>query len=482
MSLWGHGRRRTTVALSALLVCAALLVTASVAFASARIEGVVTDAIPGPEFGEPVAHVKVTAYDASTGDVASEGSPETTPFGTYELMVPTGGEYLVGFRTNTLLPADFAPQYYLGQTRLSKATHVKVAEGATATGIDAKLTEGASISGTVTDAGTHQPIPGIVVLAESESEPEAFSLAITSSSGEYTIKGLGSGTDRVAFVQEGIKEGSTETPPMYMSQIFSDEPLLEGSFDTEELLIVGTPIVVSVPSTTPGIDAALVRNEAVNTSAPVASGTPALGQTLSCASGTWTGLASLAYAYQWLRDGSAIAGANASTYTVQAADQGDVLSCEVTATNKLGGATATSSPLTVPAAVVVADLTPPPPPRLTLSSTRIAASTSGVARVAISCQGQACSGSLELTAQTLSRLHVGHKTVSKKETVDLGKVAYTLAAGHSQTIVIHLTSVGRQLLERATHHRLAADVLVLLDGGKSTRAVTLSESVAAKHK
>lgn len=90
-----------------------------------------------------------------------------------------------------------------------------------------------------------------------------------------------------------------------------------------------------------------------NTGSPVASGTPSVGQTLSCANGSWTGIPTPTYAYRWLRDGSAIAGASGSTYVVQSADQGHGLACEVTATNSAGHATATSNTLTVP---------PPPTP------------------------------------------------------------------------------------------------------------------------
>jgi hypothetical protein len=88
-----------------------------------------------------------------------------------------------------------------------------------------------------------------------------------------------------------------------------------------------------------------------NTAAPVLSGTPSVGQTLSCSQGAWTGFPSPTFTYQWLREGTPISGsASASTYVVQDADQGHGLACQVTAVNDLGSESATSNTLQIPAA------------------------------------------------------------------------------------------------------------------------------------
>ncbi len=83
-----------------------------------------------------------------------------------------------------------------------------------------------------------------------------------------------------------------------------------------------------------------------NTGAPALSGTAAVGQTLTCSQGTWTGNPTPTFAYQWKRDDANIAGATASTYTVVAGDAGHALTCTVTATNARGSASASSNSLT----------------------------------------------------------------------------------------------------------------------------------------
>lgn len=75
----------------------------------------------------------------------------------------------------------------------------------------------------------------------------------------------------------------------------------------------------------------------VNTTAPSVSGTGTVGQTLTCAPGTWTN-SPTNYGYAWLRGGVVIPGVTASTYILQAADSGTNVGCRVTATNPAGTA------------------------------------------------------------------------------------------------------------------------------------------------
>ncbi len=76
----------------------------------------------------------------------------------------------------------------------------------------------------------------------------------------------------------------------------------------------------------------------VNTAAPTLTGTPALGQTLTCSQGTWSN-SPTSFSYAWLRNGAPIAGQTAGTYVVQVADEGHTISCQVTAGNGGGNYT-----------------------------------------------------------------------------------------------------------------------------------------------
>ena len=110
-------------------------------------------------------------------------------------------------------------------------------------------------------------------------------------------------------------------------------------------ILVGTPAVVPV-----------------NSILPVVSGTPQVGQTLSCSPGSWSGSMPQTYTYQWQREGTDIGGAT-GTYVVEAADQGHTLTCVVTATNSAGPSSpATSAPTGVVQAAPGSGGTPPPPP------------------------------------------------------------------------------------------------------------------------
>ncbi len=102
------------------------------------------------------------------------------------------------------------------------------------------------------------------------------------------------------------------------------------------------PTAVVQPSSTAGKPA--------NTAPPTISGTPQENQTLTANNGSWTGGQPITYTYQWLRcDASGggcsdMSGATASTYLLKTADIGRTLRVRVTATNKLGSASATSTP------------------------------------------------------------------------------------------------------------------------------------------
>ncbi len=80
---------------------------------------------------------------------------------------------------------------------------------------------------------------------------------------------------------------------------------------------------------------------------PTITGTAAVGHELSCSPGTWSGIPTPGFTYQWLLEGEAIKNAAGSTYTVPEGDQLQSLACEVTAKNSEGKASARSEAKTV---------------------------------------------------------------------------------------------------------------------------------------
>jgi hypothetical protein len=84
-----------------------------------------------------------------------------------------------------------------------------------------------------------------------------------------------------------------------------------------------------------------------NTTPPSVTGTPSVGQTLSCSTGTWSN-SPTEYRYAWLRDFEPIPSATAAGYVVTGSDAGHDLTCEVTATNAAGNRQAFADAGTVP--------------------------------------------------------------------------------------------------------------------------------------
>lgn len=81
----------------------------------------------------------------------------------------------------------------------------------------------------------------------------------------------------------------------------------------------------------------------INTVAPQVTGVGYVGYTLTTTTGSWTGIPSPSFTYQWQRNGVDISLATASTYVVTLADEGVPVRCVVTATNIFGITSANSN-------------------------------------------------------------------------------------------------------------------------------------------
>ena len=141
---------------------------------------------------------------------------------------------------------------------------------------------------------------------------------------------------------------------------FSAEGLPPGlSIDPTTGIVFGTPTAVGASTVT--VTAANESGQAfasfswrieaaslpVNTAAPEILGTAAIGGNLTAEPSSWTGQPEPTFGYQWLHNGVAIPGETSEAYLATAADVGASLSVEVTASNGLGAASATSNPVIV---------------------------------------------------------------------------------------------------------------------------------------
>ncbi|HEY4917595.1 MAG TPA: hypothetical protein VIH92_11820 [Solirubrobacteraceae bacterium] len=193
---------------------------------------------------------------------------------------------------------------------------------------------------------------------------------------------------------------------------------------------------------------------------PSITGTPAVGQALTCHAGTASGT-SPQLSYAWVRDQVPIVGAAGSTYTVKGQDSGHHLQCQVTATDGGGSATALSGFVTIPAGGA--------PTSAGETSVGNVSFKNGRVRVPIVCStlaGSGCEVTLKLTAvETLSGRRIvavaaragdaaGHAAVSRHATVTLASVHARIARGARVTLTAILNPTARHLL--ASRRRFTA--------------------------
>ena len=140
---------------------------------------------------QPVSGAEI--YLSSTG---YDGYATTSSNGTYSVIGLPSGSYTAEF-----LATDYATQWYQNETSQAAANAITVGTATTSTGINAALVPAASISGTVTDDTTNQPVGEITVEAFQGST--LVGSALTQSNGTYTVLDLAPGSYTVEFAPQG---------------------------------------------------------------------------------------------------------------------------------------------------------------------------------------------------------------------------------------------------------------------------------------
>jgi hypothetical protein len=411
--------------------------------------------------GQGVGGIQVCAYSSG-----SYGGPcvETNGNGEYTKSGVGVGTYTVSFspQENSSCEEEQGVKVrcalnanVIGQSVSS--VHVKANKTET---VNVTLQVGGQISGTVTNASiTHPGLAKVEVCALKPykyEETEYFGrvrCGYTNTSGQYTISGLESGSYKVEFngyICSIPKKGEEECPEVYVTEYYHGQQTAKK----------GESVSVTTGSNTGGINETLREafpTTPASTAAPALTGTAAVGQALSCSQGSWSHEPTY-LVYQWLRNGSVISGQTGPAYALQAADQGHTITCAVTAGNGAGAATATSNAVTIPVPLAV------------LVGVKV---KGAVASVTLRCPGPgSCSGVMRIVARVTTR-HGRHKTTSN---VTIGVASFSMAAGKSVTLRVHLTGAGSKLLRRAGRRGLKVQIAGI---GVQAHTAVLK---AAKHK
>jgi hypothetical protein len=171
------------------------------------ISGTVTN-----KAGHPLANVCVLAEFAHDGAVVTNVEPLTNRLGSYRIGGLAPGRYLISF-TDCANTPRYGTQWYRDRLSTASATPVTVTGGHTATGINAALTFGGSITGTVTGPAG-KPVAKACVEGY-DAASQSFGIANTSASGRYSMTGLASGSYAMYFApcaSGGPNLGSISSP------------------------------------------------------------------------------------------------------------------------------------------------------------------------------------------------------------------------------------------------------------------------------
>ncbi len=378
-----------------------------------QITGVATDAVTH----DPIAGIDVCAYMPLATEDPPSRCAVTNADGEYAVYPLISGSYVVEFTAPSNGALDYARQYYNDQVSAEQANEVPVTAGETTSGIDAAMQPGGNITGRVTVAATGGPLVNADVCAFSmatlsvgNTTPERC--AETNSNGEYVLQQLTAGQDIVEFRDE-FGAG-------FVRQYWDDKPSLAEA----------DPFAVTPGITTIGVNAAMaaVGEQIVKPPSPT----------------------------------------------------------EISLSTDF----ASPTPLVKMA------------PLVTIATSQLVVSH-GTAQVRVACSGAACQGSIELVARVamgdsdggssggdkLARSGTGirdrtGKTAGKRpgnearergthvKTLVLATGSFSLEGGHSGSVLLHLTPAGRRRLAHARHHRLAARLVLSVNGGGTvSRAV-----------
>ncbi len=466
---------------------------------SGPVSGINAALAPGGEIAGTVKNTEGSLLDdievcALDGEKFVERCATTDAQGEYTIVGVAAGGHDVEFATALEGGGNYVPQYYDGQETLSNATAVPVSAEATASGIDAVLSPGGQITGTVTSFATHLGLPEVEVCAFVTGGPVSRCTA-TEPTGAYDLSSLATGEYEVLFLAFGGE---------YATQYYNEASSAAHA----------TEVSVTAGSTRPGINAALRGPVPADLTVPTISGSPVDGQTLTVTHGSWTH-APTSYRDEWGRCAnseieSCHTVAMGQSYTLSGSDLGYEIRVRESASNENGGEqfaiSAPTATVTGPTGThsggLVDSVLPPPPnlivgppagqvagdqetapvPDAKLASTALEASASGAVTVKVSCPAGvgSCSGTVTLRTLNAVSASAGRAAHSKKAILTLASGPFTVAAGRVKTVTLHLSGKGRALLSRSHELRVRTTIVAHDPAGTAHTTQTVATLRAPK--
>ena len=331
------------------------------------------EGVPVPEVAEG-DEIEPCPEDADTTDNSpATGAPAIS--GTAQV-----GETLTA-NTSGVVDADGLKNATFSYQWLADNAAIAGATGSTYTLADSE--EGKAITVQVSftdDAGNNETLTSTATDAVA-----AASAANSPATGAPTISGTAQVGETLTADKSGIADADGLSNVQYEYQWLADDSDISGATNATYTLAAadeGKAIKVEVTFTddagndesltsaaTDVVEAAPTTNSPA-TGAPTISGTAQVGETLTAdKSGIADAddLTSATYSYQWLADDAEIAGANGSTYTLVAEDEGKAIKVQVSFTDDAGNNEALTSAAT--GAVSAAQPTEPPAMPTGLSAT-----------------------------------------------------------------------------------------------------------------
>jgi hypothetical protein len=503
---------RAARALCVLAVLAAVAVPlgfapSALAAEEGQITGKVTDALTQA----PIANIMVCMWPyAGTyrGEeyLGADQCEETGANGAYTLSWVPAGTYGVMFFVSELgtRTLDYALQYDGGGSSRSEGREVVVRRGETTSEINAAMRPGGHIMGVVTDASTQALIEGVEACTTAlggrgERGPALMvRCGVTNSSGEYMISALSTGEYVVEF------DVPPEGPLDYTRLFYNGQTFAAGA----------TLVPVTTGETTTGIDVAMQPGANITGRVTAAATGAALARIEVCAVSIVTGnkqncrgtnvsgeyvLSQLPAGEYTIEFGGTLGYDENRGYALEYYGGKATLSesslLSVTPGMTLSGIDAamheieeepppvSEAPLSAGLVAATPVLTKTPvviqTPVVTIMGSKLVVSGDS-APVRVACSQTTCQGSIELVVQTAARRGEGRRHQDKsalarngrdRKTVVLATGSFSLAEGHSGSVLLHLTTVGRRRLADAKRQLLTARLVLSVKGGGTVSRV-----------